>query len=612
MKQGEIFHNRYYLNELVGNGGFSQVWKSQDMQSGLEVAVKIFSRQDEEGVKLCRKEFSKTYQLRHGNILTPMHFDVVENIPYLVMPYITGGTLEQRIGNITKEEIYKFIDQIGSVLKYIHHTTNPVIHGDIKPDNILIDSNGNFLLTDFGISTELKEKFTQTMNMEQLQSKPSGITPMAYRAPELNQYKDWETQQVSQKSDIWSAGVVLFNLCTGKLPFNGDGGLGQLIMMRTAKSENVTDFLDMDHVSSDLQLLISRCLQLHSIERSAFFELSKSEKKPISQVAETNQFQKSRNFDIPKSTPPPRPKSHKRELIILLLFLMVSASGFFIWVSNYQSNAGSKVDNLLLTQEDDTGLKDSDGNELFEENDSLGRSDLSIQTAGNIDGVSVKNTEPESKKSVYTTSINSSVTGQKPLLKSKDESNNSIDKIKKDEPITQPLSRTEPLQNFLLTEDKEKILSDNTPIKSTGQQSISDDTADKIKKEITEPKTNKSTLSSTKVASNIPIKLALKSTIPVPHNLQIGNKVAFIVLEDVMGQSAVFLKKNSEVEATVRRASDDKITIEFPHVYSEGNTKIKTYRSRFDISGKKNQENLAVAQDYKVVIYTNELIEVKL
>lgn len=611
MKQGEIFHNRYFLNELVGNGGFSQVWKSQDMQSGLEVAVKIFTRQDEEGVKLCRKEFSKTYQLRHGNILTPMHFDVVEDIPYLVMPYITGGTLEQRIGNITNEEIYKFIDQIGSVLKYIHHNTNPVIHGDIKPDNILIDSNGNFLLTDFGISTELKEKFTQTMNMEQLQSKPSGITPMAYRAPELNQYKDWETQQVSQKSDIWSAGIVLYNLCTGKLPFNGDGGLGQLIMMRTAKLENVSDFLDMDHIAPDLRNLISQCLQLYSIDRPAFFELPKSEKKKMSHVAETNHFEKSRNFDIPKTTSIAQSKSINRTLVILLLFLFVSISGFFIWLSNYKSDFELTSDNVQLTEKIDSRIKDSDGNYLFEEEDTIVRSDPSFQSSPNKEEIGIINNNSEAKKTMNTVSINSPNKAHKPNYFN--EQNRSIDDYKKDEPITiQPIQKNDPVKEILWTENREKPNPDDTALKNSGLQSITTENTDKPKKEIPEPKTNKSTPSSTKVASNIPIKLALKNTIPSTHDLLIGNKVSFIVLEDVMGQSAVFLKKNSEVEATVKRVSNDKITIEFPHVYSEGKTKIKTYRSRFDISNKKNQENLAKAQDYQVVIYTNELIEVKL
>jgi hypothetical protein len=146
-------------------------------------------------------------------------------------------------------------------------------------------------------------------------------------------------------------------------------------------------------------------------------------------------------------------------------------------------------------------------------------------------------------------------------------------------------------------------------LNNTEKTTISDNNVNKENVEIKSPV---SSVGYTKVTTNIPIKLALKNTIPLPHNLDIGQKVTFWVMEDVMGQTAVFLKKNAEVEAMVKRVSDNKITIEFPHVYSSGNTRIKTYRSRFDISSAKGQPFLAKATEYKVVIYTNEKLEAKL
>ena len=226
------FHDRYRLIEKLGYGGFSEVWKTRDLRSEVVVALKIFTRMDKEGVTLCRNEFIKTHDLHHVNILRPFHFDIYNERPYLVMPFMSGGTAAKLVGKLTGKQTEMFIEQIGSALDYIHNRTNPIIHGDIKPDNILLDGEGNFLLTDFGISREFKQRLTHTIGAHDYYEE-SGITPMAYRPPELYKYKDWVRYGLMPKSDIWSFGATLYYLVTGALPFNGEGGLGQLVMMKS-------------------------------------------------------------------------------------------------------------------------------------------------------------------------------------------------------------------------------------------------------------------------------------------------------------------------------------------------------------------------------------------
>lgn len=605
MKQGEIFHNRYYLTELIGNGGFSQVWKAQDMQSGLELAIKIFIRQDEEGIRLCRREFSKTYQLRHAHILTPMHFDVVENIPYLVMPFITGGTLEQRIGHLDMPDFYRFVDQIGSVLKYIHYSTNPVVHGDIKPDNVLIDANGNYLLTDFGISTELKEKFTQTMNMDQFKSKPSGITPLAFRAPELNEYKDWVTQTVSPKSDIWSAGIVLYNLCKGKLPFNGDGGLGQLIMMRTSKCENVSEFLELDDIPADLRKLIVKCLQLNPLDRPALFE-------PERERGDSGKFAPAQGFNAPAKstvtgTVKTTPSKNRRNLILFLFFVLSVIAGLSYWVINQKLQPVEAI-----VQDSPTEYELPDAHAVENEEALSSEKPISVhepksessQTEKRV--TSTKTGFPEEKSSALH-EAKSDVNHQITFPGKKEETSILAQSLSK--PTVTESDKPENKSSGRITEDNPIHITPAEKISGTEKNPVTDNNVNKENPEIKSPVPS---AGFTKVTTNIPIKLALKTTIPLPHNLDIGQKVTFWVIEDVMGQTAVFLKKNAEVEAIVKRVSDDKITIEFPHVYSSGNTRIKTYRSRFDISSVKGQPFLAKATEYKVVIYSNEKLDVKL
>ena len=190
MNISEVFHNRYELLQRVGSGGFSEVWKANDMRSGMEVAIKIFRKQDDEGITLCREEYLKAFEMSHSRIMTPFHFDVDNDRPYLVMRFMNGGTLSQKIGKISVPETERLITHLSEALKYLHHKTGAIVHGDIKPDNILIDEDGNYYLTDFGISTRLQEKFTETMMMPSDISLGKGITPMAYRSPENFKYKN--------------------------------------------------------------------------------------------------------------------------------------------------------------------------------------------------------------------------------------------------------------------------------------------------------------------------------------------------------------------------------------------------------------------------------------
>ena len=142
LKENTLCAGRYRLERLLGRGGFSEVWLAEDSKTMIRVAVKIYAPGtglDEDGVKLFTREFSLVFNLNHSNLLRPTHYDDYERQPFLVLPYCERGSALKLVGNISEEEAWKLLQDISAGLEYLHSKEPPVIHSDIKPDNILID-----------------------------------------------------------------------------------------------------------------------------------------------------------------------------------------------------------------------------------------------------------------------------------------------------------------------------------------------------------------------------------------------------------------------------------------------------------------------------------------
>lgn len=215
LKEDLLFHGRYKLLKLLGRGGFSEVWLATDEWTKLDVAVKVYAPgqgMDEDGLKDFCKELSNVYNLNHTNLLKPQHVDTWEGMPYLVMAYCEKGSCYRRLGKFTEEETWKLIGDVALGLAYLH--AQDIIHQDIKPDNILIDNNGNYVITDFGISVQTRS----TLRKSARQASTGGTT--AYMAPER-----FAKDAVPVKaSDIWSLGATVYELVTGRMPFGEVGG----------------------------------------------------------------------------------------------------------------------------------------------------------------------------------------------------------------------------------------------------------------------------------------------------------------------------------------------------------------------------------------------------
>lgn len=171
---------------------------------------------DVEGEYQFRKEFKKVFGCHHENIIQPTYFSIFEESPYLVLPYCPSGSSELLIGQLqNKDDIWKYIFEVSSGLAYLHEHTPQIIHQDIKPANVLIDDNGNYAITDFGISAE--------MGGADIESDDETGGTFAYMAPE----RFIEGSIPMPESDVWALGATLYELITGDAPYGNDGGSKQ-------------------------------------------------------------------------------------------------------------------------------------------------------------------------------------------------------------------------------------------------------------------------------------------------------------------------------------------------------------------------------------------------
>lgn len=208
-----ILARRYELQELIGGGGMADVYKAQDKLLDRAVAVKILHQQyanDAEFVEKFRREATAAAKLAHPNIVNI--YDVGEDggSQYIVMEYVSGPTLKEVIqqkGCLEPIEAVRIAKEIASALESAHR--NNLVHCDIKPHNILVMPDGHIKVTDFGIA--------RAVSVSTMTYSGSVMGSVHYFSPEQA-----KGTVITTKSDVYSLGVVLYEMLTGQLPFNGE------------------------------------------------------------------------------------------------------------------------------------------------------------------------------------------------------------------------------------------------------------------------------------------------------------------------------------------------------------------------------------------------------
>ncbi|MDM5357966.1 Stk1 family PASTA domain-containing Ser/Thr kinase [Peribacillus sp. ACCC06369] len=223
---GRRINGRYKLIQMVGGGGMANVYLARDMILDRDVALKILRmdfNNDEEFIKRFNREAQSATSLAHPNIVSIYDVGEEDSIYYIVMEYVDGFTLKQYIQKyfpIPVDEALDIMKQITAAISHAHH--NGIIHRDIKPQNILIDKEGTVKITDFGIALALSAtNITQTNAV---------LGSVHYLSPEQAR-----GGMANKKSDIYSLGIVMFELLTGRLPFSGESAVS--IALKHLQSE---------------------------------------------------------------------------------------------------------------------------------------------------------------------------------------------------------------------------------------------------------------------------------------------------------------------------------------------------------------------------------------
>ena len=216
---GKMLDNRYELLELIGSGGMANVYKTKCHRLNRLVAVKILKSdlaQDAEFRRRFRDESLAVAKLSHANIMSVYDVSSSQGIEYIVMELLDGITLKQymeRRNHMNWREALHFITQIMRGLSHAH--SRGIIHRDIKPQNIMVLRDGTVKVADFGIACLADAN--QTLTQEALGS-------VHYISPEQA-----KGERLDERSDVYSAGVVLYEMLTGRLPFEGDNAVSVAI-----------------------------------------------------------------------------------------------------------------------------------------------------------------------------------------------------------------------------------------------------------------------------------------------------------------------------------------------------------------------------------------------
>ena len=216
INKGYLLGDRYRIIDTLGEGGMANVYLAEDIILQRKVAVKILRldlQKEPQTLARFQREALATSELSHPNIVMVLDVGTDHGLPYMVMEYVDGPDLKDYIranSPLNLGNIIKIMDQILSAMSLAHK--HNVIHRDLKPQNILMDKHGNIKIADFGIAVALNQNSVTQTN--------SAIGSVHYMSPEQTR-----GGLVTKQSDIYSLGIILYELITGNVPFNGDSAV---------------------------------------------------------------------------------------------------------------------------------------------------------------------------------------------------------------------------------------------------------------------------------------------------------------------------------------------------------------------------------------------------
>src|SRR5436305_4271856 len=256
---GTQLSGRYRLDEKIGAGGMSTVYRARDMTLERDVAVKLMHREiaaDSDHLERFRREARAVAQLSHPYLVSVIDAGEDEGRPYIVFEYVEGETLKDRIrrmGRLPVAEAVAYAIETARAPGYAHQ--RHIVHRDVKPQNVLIDLEGTAKVTDFGIARSLAE--------EGLTADGRVLGTTDYVSPEQAL-----GQVVTGQSDIYSLGIALYEMLTGDVPFRGENQVA--VAMRHVREELPDVQVLRPEVSAALAAVVDRATAKELAERYGY------------------------------------------------------------------------------------------------------------------------------------------------------------------------------------------------------------------------------------------------------------------------------------------------------------------------------------------------------
>src|SRR6059058_1836101 len=250
-----VFDGRYRIIRKLGAGGMANVYLAEDQELGRRVAIKILDDRhaaDDSFIERFRREAKNAAGLSHPNIVSIYDRGEAEGTYYIAMEYLDGRSLKELIVSRGPAPIPIAIDyarQILTALRFAHR--NGIVHRDIKPHNVLVDAEGRLKVTDFGIARAGTSQMTEAGSI---------IGTAQYLSPEQA-----KGAPVDQTSDVYSVGIVLYEMLTGKVPFSGDTPVE--IAMKHLSAPPEPPSVKRAEIPRELDLVVMRALPKDPHER---------------------------------------------------------------------------------------------------------------------------------------------------------------------------------------------------------------------------------------------------------------------------------------------------------------------------------------------------------
>jgi len=250
LTRGTLFADRYEIIEELGSGGMGKVYRVEDKKTKEEIAIKLIRPEvaaDKKMIDRFRNELTTARKIRHKNICGMYDLSEHKGTHYITMEYVSGEDLKgliRRVGRLDSGTAAKIANQVCEGLSEAHRLG--VIHRDLKPSNVMIDKEGNARIMDFGIARSVKAK---------------GLTGegIIIGTPEYMSPEQAEAKELDHRSDIYSLGVIMYEMVTGQLPFEGDTPLS-IAMKHKGEIPKYPKELN-PQIPEDFNRLILRCME---------------------------------------------------------------------------------------------------------------------------------------------------------------------------------------------------------------------------------------------------------------------------------------------------------------------------------------------------------------